>query len=294
MQGGKVLWLLEGLSASMDSLTKAPQTYGIAQSLHLDNQLFKYGVRVNNNLVMDMRSGVIPIPINNKYSLAPWPYLPLLSQRTNHPISNNINLVKGELTSSIDTIQTAGIKKTVLLASSRYAHVQNAPAPIDLRIAYQPLSERFFTQAYTTTAILLEGEFESLYKNHLLPELQSIAQIKFNEKSSATKMIVVADGDIIKNAVQYSAGKAYPLGYDVYSKQTYGNKNFILNCMNYLCDDSGLIEVRSRELKLRMLDRKKVNAEKMKWQSINTILPIGILILLGLLQAFIRKRKYSL
>ncbi|MBI4930461.1 MAG: gliding motility-associated ABC transporter substrate-binding protein GldG [Bacteroidetes bacterium] len=293
MQGGKVLWLVDGTYASMDSLTRSPETFALAMPLNLESQLFKYGARINANLVMDMRSGVIPVPVNNKYQLLSWFHFPLLAQSNNHPIVNNINLVKGEFTSTVDTVSVSGIKKTFLLSTSKYTNVQNAPARIDIRTIFKEPDVRFFNQAYKTVAVLLEGEFESLYKNHPLPGIDSIPEIKFREKSSPTKMIVVADGDVIKNAVQHSSGRAYPLGYDIYSKQTYGNKNFILNAVNYLCDDSGLLEVRSREIKLRMMDRKKVTEEKFKWQTMNTAVPLLLVIVFGIVQAIIRKRKFA-
>lgn len=293
MQGGKVLWLVDGVYASMDSLSKSGTAYALNIPINIDNQLFKYGIRVNANLIMDTRSGFIPVPVNNKYKLMPWFYFPLLSQSNNHPIVNNINLVKGEFTSTIDTINIPGIKKTYLLSTSKYTNLQNSPARIDARFAYMEPNLEMFNKTSQPVAVLLEGQFESLYKNHLLPGLDSIPEIKFKENSIPTKMIVIADGDVIKNAVQRSAGRAYPLGYDIYSQQTYGNKNFIMNAINYLCDDSGLIEVRSRELKLRMMDRKKVTDEKIKWQAINTVLPIALIILFGVLQAFLRKRKFA-
>jgi ABC-2 type transport system permease protein len=293
MQGGKVLWLIDGVFATMDSLRNSGTTYAFSKPINLENQFFKYGVRVNSNLILDMRSGAIAFPINKKYQLAPWFYFPLLSQSNNHPIVNNINLVKGEFTSTLDTVNVAGIKKTYLLSTSKYTSTQNSPARIDLRIIYKEPDVQMFNVAYKPVAVLLEGSFESFYKNHTLPGIDSIPQIKFRDKSPSTKMIVVADGDIIKNTVQHSSNRAYPLGYDIYTKQTYGNANFILNAINYLCDDSGLLEVRSRELKLRILDRKKIATEKLKWQTLNTAIPIGLVILFGIGQAIIRKRKFS-
>lgn len=294
MQGGKVLWLVDGVYASMDSLSRSGETFAVTMPLNLENQLFKYGVRINSNLVTDMRSGVVPIPVNGKYKLMPWNYFPLLGQSNNHPIVNNINLVKGEFSSSIDTLNTVGVKKTLLLSTSKYSTAQNAPARVDLRTVFQEPDVRMFNRAYLPVAVLLEGEFESVYKNRLLRGIDSIPQIKFKDKSVPTKMIVVADGDIIKNVVQRSTKRAYPLGYDIYSKQTFGNKNFILNAVNYLCDDSGLLEVRSRELKLRMMDRKKVTEEQFKWQAMNTVLPLLLVIIFGIVQSIIRKRKFTM
>lgn len=293
MQGGKMLLLMDGVFASMDSLRAAPETFAINFPNNLEPLLFRYGVRVNTNLVTDLRSGVVPVPVNNKYRLMPWFYFPLLSQSNNHPIVNNINLVKTEFASTLDTVKTPGIKKTFLLSTSKYAHAQPAPARIDLRMIFEKPDENIFNKPYLPVAVLLEGEFDSYYKNRVLKGLDSIPQVKFRDRSSPTKMIVVADGDIIKNSVQYSTNRAYPLGYDIYSKQTYGNKNFILNAVNYLCDDSGLLEVRSREIKLRILDKKKAVEDKLGWQLINTAVPILAIILFGIVQAFIRKKKFT-
>ncbi|MFH1004846.1 MAG: gliding motility-associated ABC transporter substrate-binding protein GldG, partial [Bacteroidota bacterium] len=292
MNGGKVLWFIDGAFASMDSLTTSPVTYGITLPLNLEDQFFKYGVRINNNLIMDIRSGAVPVPVNNKYTLRPWFYFPLIAQSNNHPIVNNINLVKCEFASTIDTI-TNGIKKTSLLSTSRYTSVLNVPARIDMRTIFQEPDEKQFHNSYKTVAILLEGEFESLYKNRMPPEIDSIPEIKFKEKSQPTKMIIVSDGDVIKNFVQHSTGRAYPLGFDIYTGQTYGNKNFILNAINYLCDDSGLLQVRSREIKLRMLDKQKTEKEKTKCQMMNTALPVLLVIIFGIAQTFIRRKKYA-
>jgi len=293
MQGGKVLWLIDGVYASMDSLSRTAETYAFSMPINLDNQLFKYGVRINNNLLTDTRCGVIPIPVNKKYQLAPWFYFPLLSQSNKHPIVNNINLVKAEFASTVDTVNVAGIKKTFLLSTSKETSLMNAPAKIDIRSVFVEPNAKMFNLAYKPVAVLLEGKFESFYKNRPLNGLDSLPQIKFRDKSDFTKMIVVADGDIIKNVVQRSTNRAYPLGFDIYSKQTYGNKNFILNAINYLCDDSGLLEVRSRELVLRMMDRKKVKDGKIYWQTLNTAAPIFIIILFGVILSIIRKRKFS-
>jgi ABC-2 type transport system permease protein len=140
---------------------------------------------------------------------------------------------------------------------------------------------------------LLEGEFESAYRNHPAKEKLKEGGVKYLESSKRTSMIIISDGDIIRNDIQYKTGKPLPLGFDKYTNQTYGNKNFLLNCMNYLCDDSGLISVRSRELTLRLLDKKKVKAEKTKYQVINTVLPLLIVLIFGFIYHLRRKRKYG-
>jgi ABC-2 type transport system permease protein len=153
--------------------------------------------------------------------------------------------------------------------------------------------ENQFKDSYRPVAVLLEGAFESLYKNRIAPQIATDSAIGFKPDGVPTKIIVISDGDIIRNEVQYSASKAYPLGYDIYTKQMYGNKNFILNCVNYLCDDSGLISVRSRELTLRLLDKKKIKNERLKWQLVNICLPLLALFLFGIIHTIIRKRKYA-
>lgn len=294
MGRGKVLWLIDNVFASMDSLQTTSTTYGIPRPLNLDDQLFKYGVRINNNMVLDIKSGAIPIPVNKKYELLPWFYFPLVGQSNNHPIVNNMNAVRCEFASSIDTIGVRGIKKTFLLSTSKYSRLLNTPVRIDIRSAFRKPDESMFNKSSIPVAVLLEGNFESVFKNRLPPEMDSIKQIKFIDKcTKPNKMIVVSDGDIIKNAIQQSTGKSYPLGYDIWTQQTFGNKNFILNCMNYLCDESELISIRSRELKLRLLDKKIIESQKIKWQLTNTILPLLFILLFGMLRFVLRKRKFT-
>ena len=156
-----------------------------------------------------------------------------------------------------------------------------------------PQDEKRFNNPYRNVAVLLEGKFESLYKNHLDPKIAKDSAIGFKEDGVETKMIIVSDGDAIRNDIDYRSQKKLPLGYDKYTNQTYGNKNFLMNCVNYLCDDSGLISVRARELTLRLLDKKKLKNERLKWQTINTGLPLLGLIIFGIIYTIIRKRKYT-
>jgi ABC-2 type transport system permease protein len=193
----------------------------------------------------------------------------------------------------MDTVEARGIKKTILLQSSKYSKTLNAPVRIDLRMVNMRPDENQFRDSYRPIAVLLEGKFESVFKNRVPPQIANDSVIAYKAQGMDNKMIIISDGDIIRNEVQYSAHKPYPLGYDIYTKKTYGNKNFILNCVNYLCDDSGLISVRARELTLRLLDKKKIKTERLKWQIINTVLPLLALLLFGIIHNIIRKRKYS-
>jgi ABC-2 type transport system permease protein len=298
MNGGKVLWAVDPISTSVDSLRKSGRTIGIPYDLKLDDLFFKYGVRINPNMILDLQSSAIPV---NKafagqpprFELMPWIFSPLLMPTSNHPIVKNLDVIKIEFGASIDTLDTKGIKKTILLQSSRYTKTLNTPVRVDLRIVNMRPDEAQFKDSYRPVAVLLEGEFESVFKNRIPPQIAHDSAIGFKDHGVSNKMIVISDGDIIRNEVQYSAQKPYPLGYDIYTKQTYGNKTFILNCMNYLCDDSGLINVRARELTLRLLDKKKIKNERLKWQLINTALPLLLVLLYGIIHNMIRKRKYA-
>lgn len=298
MKGGKVLWAIDPLNTSMDSLRQLSRTIAIPYDLKLDDLLFKYGARLNPNMILDLQSSAIPV---NKalrgqpprFELMPWVFSPLLLPKSNHPVVKNLDVIKVEFAAAIDTIDVKGIQKTVLLQSSKYAKTLTAPVRVDLRMVNMVPEEDQFRDSYRPVALLLEGEFESLYKNRIPPSIATDSAIKFKEKGINTKMIVISDGDIIRNEVQYSSGKSFPLGYDIYTKQTYGNKNFILNCINYLCDDSGLISVRARELTLRLMDKKKLKNERLKWQAVNTAIPLLAVLVFGIIYSIIRKRKYA-
>ncbi len=297
MYGGKVLWMIDPVFASMDSLKGSSQTVGITNELNLADLFFKYGFRLNTNLIMDINS--LPIPIvtgkmgnQPKTSFLPWNFFPILMPVDKHPIVRNLNAIKSEFISSIDTIEN-GIKKTVLLTSSQYTRLVNTPVIIDLEILKKDPEQRLYNKPFQTVALLLEGKFQSNFVNRLASEIATSEDMGFKDESKPTSMIVVSDGDIIKSQFHYSKGYPLPLGYDQYTGQMFGNKEFILNCMNYLCDDSGLITVRSRELKLRLLDKTKIEQSKVKWQTINIIFPILLIIIFALIISFLRKRRYT-
>jgi len=297
MHGGKVLWLVDPVYAEMDSLQKQDKTVALTNELNLDDMLFNYGVRLNSNLVVDMNALPIPVVIDRKgnQKMIPWIFFPVLIPTSTHPIVRNLNAVKTEFVSSIDTLDTPGVTKTILLTTSRYSRVLNTPVIISLAYLYQQPDVTMFNQPYQPVAVLLEGEFNSLFENRVPPEIAEAPEVGFLAKSSKTQMIVVADGDIIKNQLQPGtiAKTPLPLGYDKYTGQQFGNKDFILNAVNYLCDDSGLLSVRSREVKLRSLDGARVEAERTKWQLINTLVPVLLVLAFALVQGYLRKRRYS-
>ncbi|MDP1621970.1 MAG: gliding motility-associated ABC transporter substrate-binding protein GldG [Bacteroidales bacterium] len=298
MRGGKVLWLIDPVFASMDSLQKYSTTMGIPNDINLEDMLFNYGVRVNVNLVQDMNA--LPIPVKTgqignqpQFDYFKWYFFPVLMPSISHPVVNGLNAIKTEFLSTLDTVTAAGVKKTYLLKTSHYSRTVKAPALIDLEILKKEPNERIFSKGPFPVAVLLEGQFASAYLHRIPPELAGNLSLGFKPISKTTKMIVIADGDIVKNQFHFSQGYPLPLGYDQYTKQTFGNNDLAMNAINYLCDDSGLISVRSRELKLRMLDSAKVEKQRFFWQLINILLPILLISGLGMVKYHLRKRAYA-
>ncbi len=297
MYGGRALWLIEPVLCNMDSLQYQPTTYALPISVNLDDMLFKYGVRINTDVIQDARCAQIPGPagyVGNQlqWALQPWLYFPIMIPASDHPIVKNINGIKLEFASSIDTVSAPGIEKTVLLETSKASRLLRTPARISLDIMKDPPKPEQFNKPFLATAVLLEGEFTSVFKNRITPTIRDDRNIKFREVGRKSKMIVVSDGDIMRNHIS-NDGRYMALGFDRYTLQIFGNKKFLLNCLNYLCDDSGLISNRSRALQIRLLDGKKVTQERKFWQLINLVLPILTIIILGLIISFLRKRKYT-
>ncbi|MCB0805145.1 MAG: gliding motility-associated ABC transporter substrate-binding protein GldG [Bacteroidales bacterium] len=300
MRGGKVLWLIDPVFASMDSIQFASTTVGITNDINLQDQFFKYGVRLNNNLVMDLNA--LPIPLKTgdvggapQIEFFPWYYFPIINPLLDHPIVKNLNAIKTEFISSIDTVKLPGVRKTVLLRSSQYARTKNAPVLISLDILQKDPDRRLYNQQNLPVAVLVEGKFESLYNNRIPPNMRDAEEIGFVPESRPVKMIFVADGDVIKNQVRNTENgpMPFPLGYDRYTQQQFGNRDFILNAMNYLVDDNNLVSIRSRELKLRLLDRTKINNNRIFWQVFNTLLPVLLILIFGIVKFIVRKRKYT-
>lgn len=296
MHGGKILWLVDPLLCSMDSLQASPQTYAITNFTGVEDPLFRYGVRLNTNLVMDMQCAKVPIVTGvygdntPQFSYFPWNFFPIITPNSNSIITDKINPVKMEFASSIDTIQN-DIVKTPLLVTSSNTRIMNTPAIISLEMLKQKQDPRLFNMSNLPVAMLLEGKFTSAFQHRLAPEMLENQAIAFKEKCDTTNsMIVVADGDIIRN--DFSKGQTLPLGYDRFTKEMYGNKEFLINCVNYLCGDKDMIPLRSREVVMRKLDQAKVDREKMNWQIVNVALPVIIVIVIGFVIGFFRKKKY--
>lgn len=297
MQGGSALWLIDPVYASMDSLQIAPETLGMAWPLNLDDMLFRYGVRLNTDLIMDMQS--LPIPITTGYvgdrpqiSMVPWFYFPLVRPASNHPIVRNLNALRTEFISSLDTVETEGIRKTILLQTSPYTRVVQTPARISFDIMQQQVDERLYRDGPRAVAVLLEGEFQSVFRNRRVPLESLPADFQVLDKSRFTRMIVVSDGDVIRNQFG-NQGQPLPLGYDRFLNETFGNRDFILNSVNYLTDDRGIMDARAREIRLRMLDKSRVSSSRLAIQMINVGLPVLLVLMFGALRFFLRKKKFN-
>ena len=299
MHGGKVLWLVEPVFATMDSLQNQESTVGIEQDLNLDDMLFKYGVRLNRDLLLDLTCAALPIRTGQVGGQAQleffrWYYFPLLQAASEHPMVRNMNAIKADFVSSVDaTTSATGVEQIPLLRTSNYTKVSGTPVFITLAMLRQTPDQRMFATKGKNVAYLLKGTFPSLYANRIPQEIADDQATDFMEESKPTAMIVVADGDIIRNQIDIRTRKPLPLGFDQYTQNTYANKEFIENAISYLVEGEGMIDIRSRELKVRLLDATKVSRERAKWQVINTLVPIAIIILLGVALAFVRKRKYS-
>ncbi len=305
MHGGKVLWLLDYVDVNMDSLSNSRTTTAmpLGRTLNLDDMLFKYGVRINPNMIQDLQAA--PIPVNTalagaepQFNPVKWVYFPVVIPFGDHPITRLVGKIRLEFPGTLDTIPTGTrIQKKILLTTSEYSRAVTTPSLVDLSIINQKPNPNAFKAFPLPVAVLLEGEFESIFKNRIVEEISKNPIFRYREKSKPTSMIVVSDGDIIKNYYSRIDKKQvpYPLGADKWFKDLYynGNKEFILNAVNYLTGDHELMALRGRKLKLRLLDRAKIVKERTNWQIINVVFPPLLLILSGIFFNFLRHRKYA-
>ncbi len=298
MYGGKILWLIDPVFTSMDSIQQKESTVSIENNLDLQTQLYTYGIRLNTDLVLDLNA--LPIPIRTgqvggkpQIDFFQWYYFPIIAPTSQHPIVKNLNAIKTQFVSSIDTTSVKGVNKTVLLRTSDYSKTEAVPGLISLNLLMEEPDVISYAGPPRSIAVLLEGKFKSDFRSRLPQEIVTNKEIGYKEISEPTSMIVVSDGDIILNQFHYSKGYPLPLGYDQFTGETFGNKEFILNALNYLTDGSGLISLRSREMKLRLLNKTEVSTNRLLWQLVNLLGPVVIVIIAGILLVWYRKRKYS-
>lgn len=291
MNGGKSLWLIDAVAIEKDSLyNDAGSNFAVTRDLNLTDFFFKYGVRINPVMISSLYSAPITVAMgagsNSQFQHLRWPYSPLAGSNSDHPIVNNLDLVKFDFANQIDTLKSR-IKKTMLLETAPLTKLESTPREINLQVVTQEPNPALFNKGKQTLAVLLEGEFNSVYSNRVTP-------IKLKEekkKSVPTKMIIIADGDVIKNDVVRN--KPQELGFDRWTGKTYGNKEFLLNAVNYLLDDNGLINIRSKEIAVAFLNKQEITTKKTKWQLINIALPLVLLGLFGLIFNYLRKKKYA-
>lgn len=299
MQGGKIIWLIDRLAADMDSLQVHDRYFTHDYTLGIDNLLFRYGVRVNPTLIQDLQCHIIPVMAGrdaNRPTPWPWVYYPIFNSDLQHPIVRNMDAIWGQFAGNIDTLPAEGVKKSILLESSDSSRLLNNPVMLSMRSLAVSPNITSFREARKIAGVLLEGEFTSPFAHR--PAMKRRAPFQLKTRSLPTKMIVLSDGDLIKNQSIKKSGEVYPLGYDRWASGMLGtevmfaNKNFMLNCIDYLCDDANLIEVRSRKMELRLLDKPRVKSEKVSWQLFNMVLPILLIIILGLINTFVRRKRY--
>ncbi len=294
VSGGKTLWLIDQVNIEMDSLyNERGMTLAMPRDLNLNDMFFKYGIRINPEMVKDIMATPIALATGDEgsasqYTQYPWFYSPMIYPEGGHPIISNLDGIKFEFASGIEILKN-DIKKTVLLRSSPYSKLVGTPVEVDLSMVQdRPEKEEFTGKGQIPVAVLLEGSFKSVFENRVLPFDDST----FSGSGKDTKMIVVADGDVIKNQLDKNF-QPMELGYDKWTGNLYANKEFLLNCVNFLLDDNGLINIRSKQVNLPLLDKEKVYENYSKTQMLTVALPIVALIIFGFLFTFLRKRKYS-
>ena len=293
VNGGKTLWLLDHVSMEMDSLMQTGENLAFPRNLNLNDQFFKYGIRIKSDLIKDIMNTPISLATGQEgsatqYTQFPWFFSPAVYSESSNPIVSNLDVIKFEFTNPIEPLKN-DIKKTVLLTSSKYSKLIGTPSEINLNMVEErPEQKEFVGGGNYPVAVLLEGKFHSVYENRVL----AFKDNTFKNSGKESKMIVISDGDVIKNQLDKNF-QPLELGYDKWTNNLYANKEFLMNCVNYLLDDTGLINIRSKEVDLPMLDKEKVYTEYTYSQVITVGLPLVILVVFGLLFTFLRKRKYS-
>jgi gliding-associated putative ABC transporter substrate-binding component GldG len=304
MNGGHIIWFVDKLHAELDSLMRSQAEYtAFDRGLELDDILFKYGVRINPDLVQDLSCSKIPIVIGKnadgspKMQRYPWPYYPFLAARDNNPISKNLDRVLPIFPSSIDTVKSPDIRKTILLSTDSSSRAISSPAIVSINSVKGDEDLAYFNRKYIPVAVLLEGKFHSLYSNRLgqavLDSVQRVTGKPYLASGvKEAKQIVVADADIVTNQVSNTAGPL-PMGSLPLENYRFANREFFLNSMDYLVSNNNLFESRNKDFVLRLLDKTKVEEQKNMWQAINIGLPVALVVVIGLLFQWQRKKKYE-
>jgi ABC-2 type transport system permease protein len=306
LRGGKVLCFIDNLNAEQDSLSLKPELVAYDRNLNLTDLLFKYGVRINTDLVMDLQCDFMPFAVGGtsdkpQFEFLHWNYYPLFESKNNHPINKNLGLVASRFVNSIDTVKANNVQKTILLSSSANSRKLGTPVIISLNENRNAPEDILFKQKDIPVAVLLEGNFTSLYKNRIaqnqLDSLQAAGMQFVAEGNGNGKMIVAADGDIVLNDASQKQGPL-PMGINLFTlgsqyEYQFANREFLLNCLEYLTNKQGIIEARNKEVVLRLLNTKQVEEQQLTWQVINIGLPIFVIVIMGFGYQQIRRKKYA-
>lgn len=295
MQGGRILWCIDEVGVNHEALKEQESVFAVYRPLNLEDILFRYGVRINPDLLLDGNSVLIPVVTGMNgtspvYRPGAWYYSPLLLPRENHPVTTGMLPVRVDYANSIDTVGGKdGLKKTVLLTTSQYAASMKTPCPVTLSITEEKMTPEKFNRKYIPVAVAVEGAFQSLFQYR---NISGIMSVPFKGNSDYGRMIFIADGDVIRNKVRGVGDNAVavPLGYDEYSGQVYGNRDFILNCVNWLSDDEGWMQLRGRSLSMYLLDKTRLKAERTKWELLNLIFPLFLVMVGGAFFVLFRRK----
>ncbi|MDF7811077.1 gliding motility-associated ABC transporter substrate-binding protein GldG [Hymenobacter sp. YC55] len=295
-QGGNALFFVDAMRVNLDSAARTGML-SFPQPVGLDDLLFKYGVRVNADLILDLNSGVIPLVTGKegdkpKVEPMPWQFYPLVNNFSTHPITRNLDAVYTKFVSTIDTVKATGIRKTPLLFTSRYSRVLPSPVPVNLNDARLQPDRKLYKDKFEPVGYLLEGQFRSLYANRAQPGTTQF-QPATSPQAKPSKVLVISDGDFVRSELDPKTGRPFRLGFDRLANTEFANRELVLNAVDYMLDESGLIGVRSKQVTLRPLDKLKVIEQRRTWQLLNLVAPLVLLGAFGAVRAWRRKRRYA-
>ena len=298
MRGGKVLWLVDATNAAMDSFQSAPEFFALSRSLRLNDLFFKYGVRLNANLIQDLSCQSIPLEVGKigdqpQYKFMAFPYALNVVNFSDHPIVRNIKNIKSDFAGSIDFVGNDNLKKTILFTSSERTKLIPTPSIVTLNVGRTQPNMEEFAFKYLPIAVLVEGKFNSAYDGLLPLEFDTIKEFGFIAESPSTRQIFVSDGDIIRNFIDRKSNQPYPAGYDIYSGNLYDNSEFIMNCVNYLCADDDLLAIRAKNFKIGSLNPAKIKEKSTFYAVVNIVVPLALITIMGIIMIIIRKIKYN-
>ena len=299
MRGGKVLWLIDNTTASLDSLRAAPEFFATPRALYINDLFFTYGVRINTDLIQDLSCLPVPQQVSiigdqPQYKFMVFPYCLDIVNFGNHPIVRNLKDVKSDFAGSIDLVgNNADLTKTVLMTTSERTKVVPTPSIVTLRVGLVKPNIQEYSYRNVPIAVLVEGNFQSAFKGILPVEFDTIKELDFRDHSEYTRQIFVSDGDIIRNPFDSKRNQPYPAGYDIYTRQTFDNTEFIVNCVNYLCADDDLLQLRAKNFKIGSLNSEKVRNHKALLAALNIGIPLLLIALMGTLLIVMRKVRFS-